>query len=38
MGGSPKEVVPLVIMLRQKKKAGEDIGPLVASLMAVLSP
>jgi hypothetical protein len=34
--GAPKEVIPLVVMLRQKKKIGEDIGPLVALCSAAI--
>jgi hypothetical protein len=35
--GSPKEVVPLVLLLREKKKSGEDVGALVSTCMATLS-
>jgi hypothetical protein len=34
--GAPKEVVPLVITLRQKKKQGEDISGAVTACLAAL--
>jgi hypothetical protein len=34
--GTPKEVVPLVIVLRHKKKKGEDISSSVAACLATV--
>jgi hypothetical protein len=34
--GAPKEVVPLVITLRQRKKQGEDISGVVTACLAAL--
>jgi hypothetical protein len=34
--GTPKDVVPLVVMLRQKKKAGQDVAPLVKACMTIV--
>lgn len=36
MFGVPKDVKPLVILLRQKKKQGEDVSKPVAACMAAL--
>jgi hypothetical protein len=34
--GTPKEAVPLVMLLRDKKKAGEDLGAAVTTCVAAL--
>jgi hypothetical protein len=34
--GSPKEAVPLVMLLREKKKAGEDVAAAVTTCVAAL--
>jgi hypothetical protein len=34
--GSPKEAVPLVMLLRDKKKAGEDVAAAVTACVAAL--
>ena len=36
--GAPKEAVPLVVLLRQKKQNGEDVGKLVSMCMVALEP
>jgi hypothetical protein len=36
--GIPKEAVPLVTVLRQKMKNGEDVGQLVNLCMVTLGP
>jgi hypothetical protein len=34
--GAPKEAVPLVVLLREKKKAGEDVAAAVTTCIATL--
>ena len=36
--GAPKEAVPLVALLRQKKKNGEDVGQMVSMCMVAIEP